>query len=283
VLYSEVMSTTHTSHEDKYAERIAKLLAKAESTTPEEAELLVAKAQELMTTYAISQAMIDAKGGVERDEIVEVKIRFEGTYRLAQFDIARTLAVANNCRVLQSTGGGGGGRRSYYRYQTPHKTIYVIGFKSDVDRVELLNASLQIQCARALGTWWKNDVDEYNKSWWTSHQKSIERREFIFGFSNGLANKLFHANEAARAADAAERAAAENITETEASDSVALVLRSREDRVSDWMDETYGKLGKGRGGAYSSGSHSSRSAGNAAGRSASTGTGHLRSQGALSR
>lgn len=274
------MSNTCTSHTEKYAERIAKLLAKAESTTPEEAELLVAKAQELMTTYAISQAMIDAKGGVERDEVVQETIKFTGQYRLATFQIANVLAGANNCRVLQSTGGGGG---RYYGYTAPYKKIYIIGFKSDVDRVLMLNASLQIQCARALGTWWKNDVDAYNKDWWTSHQKTVERREFIFGFSNGLSSKLFAANEAARRADAAERAEAEASTVADASDSVSLVLRARADRIDDWVDETYGKLKSGRGRSYSSGGHASRSAGTAAGRSASTGTGGLRSAGAIAR
>ena len=42
-----------TDLQEKYAEKIAKLLAKAESTTPAEAELLLEKAQSLMSQYAV--------------------------------------------------------------------------------------------------------------------------------------------------------------------------------------------------------------------------------------
>ena len=81
---------------EHYADKIAKLLAKAESTTPEEAESLVAKAQELMTAYAVSEAMIDSVRGIERDEIGQDE--YVGIFRAAVADIGRAVARANGWR-----------------------------------------------------------------------------------------------------------------------------------------------------------------------------------------
>src|SRR4026208_2027649 len=88
------------SKQEKYAEKIAALLRKAESTTPEEAELLVEKAQQLMTQYAISEAMLDAARGVERDEIDQTPIKMTGVFREAIGELLWAIAASNNCRAV---------------------------------------------------------------------------------------------------------------------------------------------------------------------------------------
>ena len=62
---------------------IAKLLAKAESTTPEEAEALTEHAERLMLKYGIEQARIDEqrfRDGGAQDEIVQEQMLFTGAY-----------------------------------------------------------------------------------------------------------------------------------------------------------------------------------------------------------
>jgi len=64
-------------------ELIAKLLAKAERTTPEEAEALTEHAERLMVKYGVEQALLDerrARLGQTREEIVQERMLFTGTY-----------------------------------------------------------------------------------------------------------------------------------------------------------------------------------------------------------
>src|SRR5688572_5573226 len=79
-----------TMTEDTIIDKITKLLAKAESTTPEEAEALTAKATELMMRWSIDEAVIEARrvGAGKVDQVVEKKIWVSGIYWKANRDIA---------------------------------------------------------------------------------------------------------------------------------------------------------------------------------------------------
>lgn len=240
---------------NRYADKIAKLLRKAETTTPEEAEALFAKAQELMTTYAISEAMIaKATGQSKPEEIVRKYVSYTGRYHRALYYVGDAIAAANNCRRLIQT--------------LDRSTVLVlIGFESDVDRVVMLDASVQIQAAMAMNSWWKSvrNEDEY-RLYSTEHERFLARRTFLWGYAEGLRRKLAEARDAAIAVATEEEAERSHISSAEASDSVALVLRSRKDQVNDWVDQEYGKLRSSRssfrstGGGYSSGVSAGRSA-----------------------
>ena len=65
--------------DDKILNRIRALLAKAESTTPEEAELLTAKAAELMLRHEISQSQVAADHAVA-EGFKEFRFEFQGVY-----------------------------------------------------------------------------------------------------------------------------------------------------------------------------------------------------------
>jgi hypothetical protein len=270
---------TEGTPQAKYADKITKLLAKAESTTPEEAELLVAKAQELMMQYAITQAMIDEARGIDTDEIGQVDIYFVGIFQRSTMQIGFTLVNNNSCKCVYTNS-------EYYSpheidgkvYKQWHK-ITVTGFQSDLDRVQLLNASLQLQCSRAMQAWWKAEdrtvscrtCGRRHSTWWSKAEAFKQRSSFIMGFAAALSTKLHDANEAGRKAAAQEAAVRNSTTEAEASDSVALVVRSRKDKVNDWYDKQYGKsLRSGRTGRRSV-NHSAYGAGQAAGARANTG------------
>jgi hypothetical protein len=146
-------------------------------------------------------------------------------------------------------------------------TLTVVGFERDVERVKMLDASLQIQAVRAMNEWWKTiDTSIYR----TQRDKFKVRREFILGFANGLATKLEHARIEGEQVAARNEAERTQRSEFEASESVALVLRAKRDRVMDWMGGNM-RVGKGRAVRYNGGGSRAQYAGREAGQRATLG------------
>lgn len=106
--------------DDRMITKVMGLLAKAESTTPEEAEALLAKATELMVRHEIDEAMLASAQGRLVDEVIEKKITFKGTYALPQRDLMFAIGRAQGFKLLQGgydsiktgTWVGRGNRRS---------------------------------------------------------------------------------------------------------------------------------------------------------------------------
>ena len=115
------------------AEKVRKLLTQAEdpAATPEEAQTFTAKAQQLMTKYAIDLAMITDAGRI--DQVVERAWRIDGPYAAHKVSLVNAVSRANDCRAIYTTLDGGA------RY------IEVVGFPGDVEWVETLSASLVLQ------------------------------------------------------------------------------------------------------------------------------------------
>jgi Protein of unknown function (DUF2786) len=227
----------------KYVDRIQALLAKAESTTPEEAELLTAKAEELMLKYGIEQAMLESRSGVKAEQIVKRHIDFEDSYGTQRMMAAHHIAQAygnGSIRTLKMTLG-----RAY------HQRLYLIGFESDVDQAILLINSLNLQAAVALRAWWSGFAD---KKYLTSSEQYIEKRTFIEKFGMGAAHRIT----ASRA-----KVVEESGTGTE------LVLRDRASLVDDWMRENQ-RVGKARASRASQGYYGG-GAGYRAGKNANVG------------
>lgn len=230
---------------DKFADKIAKLLRKAESTTPEEAELLIAKAQELMVTYAIDEEMLARVTGdlrKERDHIVEETIEYTGLFREALRDVGSAIAGANDVRTLIS---------SWPRYEGRKRVkvarLHIVGFSEDVRRVHMLNASLQIQAAAAQLQWWS----EKDRSGYSRQEAWQSRRTFLFGFAQGVREKLFAARK--RGEEQAQMNVAARDPNAGA-DSVALMLRDKRSQVKDWIDQKYGQSLRGVSRNYKHGS-----------------------------
>lgn len=256
--------------QEKYADKIAKLLRKAENpaATPEEAEAFIAKAQELMTQYAIGEDLVRAaKGEVEKakEEIITEEILYTGSYAPALFMIGHAIAQQNSCRTLIADRPAHFGRDDEgKRVRKPAgKKLSIIGFESDVRNVIQLDTSAQIQATAGLTKWWREaDVPEY----WTASDKYKARRQFLFSFAEGLGSQLRKARklgEKAAAADEADRTGDADA----AAESVALVVRSKKERVDEWMDQSYGKL-RSRPLNYAGGGGGARQAGFDAGRRA---------------
>jgi hypothetical protein len=266
-----------TDLQSKYAEKIAALLRKAESTTPEEAEALTSKAQELMSRYAIEAGMLDSKRDPNKQEkIVEERIKYRGIHKDALRRIGGVISNVNGCRNLYSyqRGDGARGGRS--------AVLYVIGFESDVERVIALDASMQIQAMIAMKKW-EREEDE-SLFYLDRGARFRARREFLWGFASGLGDRLRLAAEVAKKDVVEEQAVVLDQDEAEVRESVALIVRTREERIQDWVDQTYGDLRPGRSRSYATSGTAARSAGRKAGRRADTGSaGALKDRKALSR
>jgi hypothetical protein len=265
------MTEPTEDRELKYANKILNLMNKAESTTPEEAEALMEAAQRLMTKHAITEAVLaHVEGRDTADHIVQRVITFSGIYNRMLFDIGQYVALVNDCKALYVPGG---------------KTtdMYVIGYSSDVARVEALTASLQIQCFRALKTWWKDQPKDVVR-YMSGMQKFKDKREFIRGFGLGLSVKLSNAKKAGR-----EEAESDIVKQTQRdaasiSTSTDLILRTKESDVQDWMDVQYGTRLRNVTRSYAFGRRGARSSGFTAGSQADIGQNSVGgTQGAIGR
>lgn len=252
-----------TPQDDKlpYAEKIAKLLRLAESTTNEaEAEAFTAKAQQLMTTWAIDDAMLAlAEGRQEQDVVVSERIHYFGIFHTALFDIGNAVARANDCRTLITKG------------DKSNTYLTVIGFQSDVKNVQLLDGSLQVQATMAMQRWF-NRQDTYGLS---KMDKFKMRRQFYMSFAQGLSTKLALAKKAG-VNDAVTNEAARSSTDVDtARKSTDLVIQSKTRRVDEWLDTKYGSTLRSVRRNYSYGGGNAANAGYEAGRNADIGSPRL--------
>ena len=115
--------------------RIRALLAKAESTEfPEEAEALTAKAQHLMTRYAIDSAVLGAgAGGSPADDVRARRMHVEQPYADTKAQLLTVVAKAN-------------GVRSVWHDEVGMATV--VGLPVDLELTELMFTSLLVQPGR---------------------------------------------------------------------------------------------------------------------------------------
>lgn len=212
-----------TEEQDKKAELIAQLLAKAESTTPEEAEALTEAAEKLMIKYAIDQAVIEERRfrkGIVSEEIVTKIMQFNGAYRLDTLSLG--VSVINglgSLRALQSTS------------LNKKAWLHIVGFESDVDQAIVLINSLSLQSMVAMRAWWKDNKEDYQHL--TPYDQEAARRSFVRGFGAG-AGKRIKENR--------------NQAVEEAGTATDLVLVSRAARVDTFYDDLSKTPNRARGG-----------------------------------
>ncbi len=118
--------------------KVAALLAKAEATPfGEEAEALIAKAQELMMRYSITEAML-AKAGSSNDnaKVIRGNIEVVAPYTEAKSGLAFAIMRANKCEGV-------------YWGSAARRMIDFVGYSHDVDATKRMYASLEIQMATA--------------------------------------------------------------------------------------------------------------------------------------
>lgn len=183
--------------DEKVLGRVRGLLAKAESTSfPEEAETLSAKAQELMTKYALDRVLVDADALVP-DLPGARRIWLETPYVDAKALLINVVTNANRSRAIFASAWG---------------FVTIVGDEGDLDAVELLSTSLLVQATRAM-------IASGNKETRSDEARSRDfRKAFLVAYATRIGERL----EAATAATIAESAEPERLLPVLASHQVAV-------------------------------------------------------------
>lgn len=204
------MSSTTTPFADRaridVAEKVRKLLAQAEdrAATAEEAQTFTMKAQELMSKYSIDLAMVTDVA--RADELTAKGWVVEGPYAGHKVGLISAVARTNDCRAI------------YASLPEGRKRVEVVGFQADVEWVETLFRSLEIQLVAALAAAMRRKPGH------------VHGRTYAVGFVEGFIaevnSRLHQARQEAVAVATADRP-------EQGSRSVALVLVAKAKRVED--------------------------------------------------
>lgn len=208
---------------DHKLEVIRKLLAKAEgAATPAEADAYNTKAAQMMARHGIDSAMLEAAGGGEvRDRIGKRRIAMTDPYSREKAQLATGVASAMGCRTVAHRGAARG----------QVAALTVMGFESDLQRVEVVFTSLLLQATK--------DVVRQRPPTWSRESTTAFRRTWMVGFASAVYQKLLDA----------ERGALREHDDHAAHDgrpSAALVLADRRSLVDRAYDDEWGHLRKQR-------------------------------------
>lgn len=166
-----VAGTTAAAEHPKLA-RVRGLLAKAESTPyPQEAELLSAKAQELVARYALD-GLLDAardEGGGPRPQVR--RLWLDAPYVDAKASLVAAVGQANRCRVAVAI---------------PLGFCLVVGDARDLAATELLVTSLLVQAGAAML------AHERAAGTATGRTRSF-RRAFLLAYAHRVGERLAEA------------------------------------------------------------------------------------------
>ena len=202
------MNTEATS---RLLDRVHKLLAKAEdeSVTPPEAQALTAKAAELMAKYGIDRALL-AADRPETDRPTSRMLDIDNPWARVKAHLLCGLASALRCQCILLAATRPGAR------------IHIFGYASDIERTDLLYASVLIQMWHGLAgaevPAWCRSVRAWRRSW-------------LLGFATAVISRV----------RAAEHAAASRATDPSAADAsrTALVLADRAQVIRAEAERAY--------------------------------------------
>ena len=131
--------TTTPAAKEAWINRVDALLAKAASTEfGEEADALMAKAQQLMARHAIDDAMLAASGRSPRSEPICEDFVVHPPYATAKAALLATVAGANHCRAVAGSAGSG------------RQRCTLVGHEADLANVRALYGSLSVHAAAAM-------------------------------------------------------------------------------------------------------------------------------------
>lgn len=207
---------------DPQLNRVRGLLDTAESLAAqgnaEAAETYRNKAIELMTRYGIDHAMAEAaKNDGAPEKPTQIRIDLPQPYAVDKGHLLHQVARGLGCKSVRYTG-----KNAY---------AHVIGFKSDLERVELLYTSLLLQAFGGLKKI-SATVALPDQRWMTPGERAGARRTFnkawLSGFASTVGDRLWDATQRAR-----------KQYEQEHSTSTALVVADRQTMVDNHYKELH--------------------------------------------
>lgn len=204
--------------DDSRLDKIRKLLAQAEdpSVTPQEAEAFTAKAADLIAKYGIDAAMLALKEP-NRDEVIDKKLDLDPPFALSKATLLFAIAEPLRCKAIRVRERCHDGKNRY-TYQ-----MHLFGYRSDVERCEVLYTSLLLQAANGMQ---HTPVPP-------GRDKGAFRESWLEGFAWAIGSRLATAEQ--KAADDAE---------SSGTPGVALVLADRSVVVDRVASEAYPSLKK---------------------------------------
>lgn len=204
---------TYVAEKRSIEDKIAALLRKAESTTPEEAKTLTAHAEKLMLKYSIDKLSIDAKRAVSGKSVADEPIVRE--YVMFTSIYAQHV-VSNAARCVDAFGV----TRSLFITGSGWAELMIYGRADDVAQVKLIITSLNLQAVAALSRWWKENRHYYAFSPKFDGYKA--RRSFLQSFFNGAAYRILQSHR--------------QVIEESNEPGTALAIRSLADRLTNFID-----------------------------------------------
>ena len=179
-------------HDPRMLGKIRALLSKAEATSfAEEAEAFTTKAQDLMTRYAIDEALLDDSTG--DGEASARRIHIDNPYAQAKVHLLSTVGGINRVRVI---------------WDDHHGMATAVGMAVDLQLVEMLFTSLLVQATRALTDAGNARPTEPGYRSGRLNRSPSFRRAFLLAYASRIGER--HANAGDRAtADASASHGAE--------------------------------------------------------------------------
>lgn len=152
--------------------RVRALLAKAESTQfEEEADALTAKAQELISKYALEDLLASAQEpAVGRGhDVVSRQVVLHPPYVSAKSSLVGAVGLANRCRCV---------------YSPSENLVTLVGVPADLEAVDLLTTSLLTQAEIAMRR------HRGQVGWDGSSRTKSFRRAFLLSFAARIGQRL---------------------------------------------------------------------------------------------
>jgi hypothetical protein len=167
-------------HDPRMLSKIRALLSKAEASTfAEEADAFTSKAQDLMTRYAIDEALLEDSEG--HGDVLTRRIHIDNPYAQAKVQLLSTVGGINRVRVI---------------WDDHHGMATAVGMAIDLELVEMLFTSLLVQATRALTEAGNSRSTEGYQSGRLNRAPSF-RRAFLLAFANRIGERLETADAAA--------------------------------------------------------------------------------------
>lgn len=232
----------------KLEERLRLMLKKAETTTPAEAEMIMAQVEKLMMKLGIDDMMSFAREK-RAEDIITVEASYDGVYAKAWVSMAFSIATAlGDLECISS---------NVYTQGTYKKCglkLLIMGHANDANRAKTLIDSLSLQCIAPMTEHMR--MFSLRAPYATASQKYNEKRSFIVGFGRGAAERI-------------KRTRVQVVQEATASEpGTALVLAERGTIVRAAFDQAHPRTTKTRGMQIHASGYEQ---GKAAGRQARTG------------
>lgn len=170
-------------HDPRKLATIRVLLAKAEATEyAAEADAFTGKAQDLMTRYAIDEALLAETEGVE---VQSRRVHIDNPYAAAKAQLLATVGRVNRVKAI---------------WDDEHAIGTIVGAPVDLELVEMLFTSLLVQATRAM-----TEAGSVSTAGHRLDRRPSFRRAFLLAYADRIGERLVTAGRHAEQEEAERR------------------------------------------------------------------------------